>query len=339
MDWEPQAERAAIAETLLASAARLLRARSELEVIQGVCESLCGAGRHMRLCWTWFGPRDTSELRPQVAAGPGRAYAESIRIPRNLLTELGPAFRVLAGDRSESFAVSRWSLYGPWRQVSREHGVRSVLAVPLQTDLPDMAGLFVLYADREDYFREVGESLFEALGALFSSVLGTAAERVALEQAIHQDALTGTLNRRALPLVERRVARRSLFDPKAFVLMIDLDHFKRINDELGHHAGDEVLQRVAATMRRVLRRGDEVLRWGGEEFLVCLKDTSLNDALTVAEKLRRAIEAEAGPTPVTASIGMAEVMPNRALADSVARADEALFQAKAAGRNRVQLMP
>ncbi|MDB5847932.1 MAG: diguanylate cyclase [Rhodoferax sp.] len=330
-------ERCRIAETLLASSARLLNVRSELDVIKGVCEAMCSVSGHICLAWTWFGPATTQVIRPQVFAGRAQDYAAGITIDRNLVTAMGPAYRTLQGKTPEAFRVARWSPFGPWREVAAQHGVRSVLAVPLESTVADMKGLFVIYADHERYFEEVGEGLFVALGALFSSVLNNSAERAALEQIVNQDALTGLLNRRALPIVESRIARKSLFDPRSFVLVIDLDHFKEINDTHGHAVGDEVLRRAASTMRALLRRDDAVMRWGGEEFLVCLADVSEEDALKVAEKLRLSIQNMREPTPVTASIGIAEVMPQRALADTIEIADQALFEAKQSGRNRVCL--
>ncbi len=331
----PLAERARIAETLLASAARLMAVRRELELVRGVCEAMCGASQHIRLAWTWFGDANTDTIRPQAYAGVASDYAARIVIQRNLLTEQGPAFRTLSGKAPEQFRISSLSPYAPWRQMAQEHGVRSVMAVPLKSTFSGMGGLFVIYADDEHYFHNVGESLFTALGELFSSVLTSLAERTALEQAVYHDALTGVLNRHALPIIERRMARPSLTDPQAFLLMVDVDHFKAINDTLGHAVGDQVLRNIAVTLRNLLRPDDSVLRWGGEEFLVCLPNTQREDALLVAEKLRRAVAELAGPATATASIGMAEVMAGRELAASIDMADKAMLQAKAAGRNQI----
>ncbi|MCU0931729.1 MAG: GGDEF domain-containing protein [Serpentinimonas sp.] len=334
-EFDASRERAAIAETLLASAARLMNARSELETVQGICNALCGASQHIRLAWTWFGERDTQSIHPQAYAGAASAYAAQLVIHRNALTEIGPAFRTLSGDHASDYAVSRFSVFGPWREMAQQYGVRSVLAVPLRSDFSGMSGIFVVYANQNDYFKQVGEGLFLALGALFTSVLTASAERLELERAVNHDALTGVLNRHALPVVERRMARHSLFDPRSFVLLIDLDHFKQINDTHGHAVGDEVLRRTARALRDTLRREDSVMRWGGEEFLVCLHNISAEDATRVAEKLRLAIASIAEPVAVTASIGIAEVRAQQALDVAIVLADKALFAAKAAGRNRV----
>lgn len=333
--FDASRERAVIAETLLASAARLMNTRSELETVQGICNALCGASQHIRLAWTWFGERDTQSIHPQAYAGAASAYAAQLVIHRNALTEIGPAFRTLNGENASDYAVSRFSIFGPWREMAQQHGVRSVLAVPLRSDYSGMSGIFVVYANQDDYFKQVGEGLFIALGALFTSVLTASAERVELERAVNHDALTGVLNRHALPVVERRMARNSLFDPRSFVLLIDLDHFKAINDTHGHAVGDEVLRRTARALRETLRREDSVMRWGGEEFLVCLLNISRDDAVRVAEKLRQAVAAIAEPVAVTASIGIAEVRAQQPLDVAIGLADKALFAAKGAGRNRV----
>lgn len=334
-EFDPSNERAVIAETLLASAARLMNARSELETVQGICNALCSASPHIRLAWTWFGERDTQSIHPQAYAGAASAYAAQLVIHRNALTEIGPAFRTLNGDNASDYSVSRFSVFGPWREMAQQHGVRSVLAVPLRSDFSGMSGIFVVYANQDDYFKQVGEGLFLALGALLTSVLTASAERVELERAVNHDALTGVLNRHALPVVERRMARNSLFDPRSFVLLIDLDHFKAINDTHGHAVGDEVLRRTARALRDTLRREDSLLRWGGEEFLVCLLHISRDDAVLVAEKLRHAIAGITEPVAVTASIGIAEVRAQQPLDVAIHFADKALFAAKAAGRNRV----
>ncbi len=333
--FDPDAERARIAQTLLRSAGRLILGRREREIVAGICDELTRITPHIRLAWTWFGPDDAAAIAPQVCAGPAADYAHRLVIRRNPLTERGPAYRALKGQPVEPFQVSPRSLYGPWRQVAIEHGVRNALALTLPSGLAGTGGLFVLYADLPDYFERVGVSLFESLADLFGSVLTLAAERQALERTAYHDALTGLLNRHALPLVERRVHRETGFAPPVALLLVDLDHFKRLNDCRGHAGGDQVLQAAAQALRSGLRRGDEALRWGGEEFLLCLPGSTLADAARVAEKLRLAVAALEAGGAVTCSIGVAELAPQEALADAVTRADAALYRAKAEGRNRV----
>ena len=123
--------------------------------------------------------------------------------------------------------------------------------------------------------------------------------------------------------------------------MLDLDHFKRINDGYGHLAGDKVLKIIANVLRKRLRSGDFIARFGGEEFVLLMPDSGLADALDVGEVLRSAIEAcpfhfKGEPVTITVSMGVAQFLPGERSDLALKRADEALYRAKAAGRNRVQ---
>lgn len=123
--------------------------------------------------------------------------------------------------------------------------------------------------------------------------------------------------------------------------MLDLDHFKRINDGYGHLAGDKVLKIIANVLRKRLRSGDFIARFGGEEFILLMPDSGLADALDVGEVLRSAIEAcpfhfKGEPVTITMSMGVAQFLPGERSDLALKRADEALYRAKAAGRNRVQ---
>jgi diguanylate cyclase (GGDEF)-like protein len=155
------------------------------------------------------------------------------------------------------------------------------------------------------------------------------------------DPLTGLLNRNAL---EQRLTELegtpcdNARGRSHALLLCDLDHFKRVNDQLGHAAGDAVLQDVAYTMRSVLRAGDSIYRIGGEEILVVLPGASEQDAVGVAERLRQAVRKRrpVGGVGVTISIGAAVTKPSVVNTDDlVARADAALYSAKAGGRDQV----
>lgn len=120
------------------------------------------------------------------------------------------------------------------------------------------------------------------------------------------------------------------------VIIFDIDHFKRINDELGHNVGDEYLKELSALVSANVRNTDTFARWGGEEFVLLLPNTQERDALTIAEKLRKKVEAHqfSSPKKVTISLGVAEFIAHEQRRDDViARADKALYVAKAEGRN------
>lgn len=166
-----------------------------------------------------------------------------------------------------------------------------------------------------------------------------------LRQLAERDSLTGLLNRRTfLQLAGRRV-QRARNDGEALTLMIlDLDHFKRINDQFGHPAGDRVLCDFAEVMLNSLRRNDLVGRFGGEEFAVLLMGVDLSGGLVLSERLRTATErrwVEPEGIRYTVSIGLAELDPyeTSGLTSLISRADRALYRAKGEGRNRSALSP
>ena len=162
----------------------------------------------------------------------------------------------------------------------------------------------------------------------------------AFAQRSRVDSLTGALNRDGLANERELLAMRHPEGLRLSVLAIDIDHFKRINDEHGHAAGDAYLSAFAATLRERLRGADLLARWGGEEFIVVLVGAPLDAALRVAETLRGAIEAlvvsfEGRMIRTTTSIGLAEGRSDEAFDPLVAHADAALYAAKREGRNRV----
>ena len=122
------------------------------------------------------------------------------------------------------------------------------------------------------------------------------------------------------------------------VLMVDIDHFKRVNDTHGHDVGDEVLQGVAKILQTAVRGSDLACRWGGEEFLCVFPGMGPDIAMTVAERIRTDIEAAyiAGVGTITVSIGAAFSPKGGQVKDAVRRADQALYRAKRSGRNRVE---
>jgi diguanylate cyclase (GGDEF)-like protein len=156
------------------------------------------------------------------------------------------------------------------------------------------------------------------------------------------DVLTGLPNNRSVQdTLRRMVAQASRSVSPLSAALLDLDHFKHVNDAHGHSRGDEVLAAVAATLRSSLRESDFVGRYGGEEFLILLPDTGKQQAQTVAEKVRAAVEAIVLSNlelRVTASLGVASLPDDCSDADSLVRAaDRALYAAKGRGRNRVEL--
>jgi two-component system cell cycle response regulator len=235
--------------------------------------------------------------------------------------------------------------------------VRSAIALPFTLD-PHHAGVFFLRTGegepplaREDV--EFADTVIKAaVSAIHRAHLleTTRADKARLEALATTDPLTGVLNRRALlDRLSSEVDRARRYGTVVTLLMIDLDHFKEINDTRGHLVGDEALRQLGALLQSAVRTVDVVARFGGEEFVVILPETAEEGAVAFAERIREKIEQHPfggdgggggggrGALRLTASIGVA-MFPSERVAsteDLFARADEALYRAKAAGRNRV----
>lgn len=197
----------------------------------------------------------------------------------------------------------------------------------------------------QDYVPKTGLGPEELRRAIHFA-MKRAGDEQQLRRAASVDELTGTWNRRALleRLAEEAQRARRRQQPIC-VGMLDLDHFKAVNDRHGHRTGDAVLSAVGAALRATLRAGDFVGRYGGEEFCVVWTETALAGARIAAERLRRSVErvlvdgAGAAPIGISCSLGIAELLRGGDPLEAIERADRALYRAKAAGRNRVEAAP
>ena len=192
---------------------------------------------------------------------------------------------------------------------------------------------------RRHKFSEEELSGFEMMLSTIICPLRNACKFIAIEQAALTDSLTGIGNKRALQ--EELIRASSLSDrlnAPCTLILCDLDHFKRINDNHGHVVGDHILAKAAEKIERAIRNSDSAYRFGGEEFAVLLPHTDIQEAKTVAERIRVALESirvDGGEIPitVTGSCGIAAHIANEQPEQWLVRADEALYQAKAGGRN------
>jgi diguanylate cyclase (GGDEF)-like protein len=165
-----------------------------------------------------------------------------------------------------------------------------------------------------------------------------------IKQLAYLDGLTGIFNRRFFELrIAEEIDRARRFNTGMAVIMVDIDQFKRLNDEFGHLLGDEVLRQVSSIFHQQLRKIDVVCRYGGEEFGILLSQTNPQHAFGVGEKLRRLVESWQFPgvaRPVTISAGVASYPDHGTTRDELVKAaDAGLYAAKMAGRNRVLLAP
>ncbi|PTS84778.1 hypothetical protein DBR00_02980 [Pseudomonas sp. HMWF032] len=172
-------------------------------------------------------------------------------------------------------------------------------------------------------------------------------QRKALEEQLRQlattDPLTSALNRRAFQQrAEHELSRNQRQGTPLCLAMLDLDHFKRVNDQYGHAVGDQVLMAFSELCRQQARSTDLFARFGGEEFVILLPDSDLNAAQQRLERLRNALHTQPlatvqGPLHITVSIGLTCARPGDSLQQLLQRADTQLYNAKAQGRNRICL--
>jgi diguanylate cyclase (GGDEF)-like protein len=203
-------------------------------------------------------------------------------------------------------------------------------------------GLLVCATTQSKAFLANDMQALESVADILATATQNARYVEKVRQLAYRDGLTGVFNRRYFEsrLIDE-VTRAARYGGGVSVLMIDLDNFKKINDEFGHMLGDDVLRAVSASFVRHLRKVDVVCRYGGEEFAVILPATQGASGAAVAEKLRRAVansEFPGVPYSVTVSVGVAEFPTNGITRDDiVGAADAALYDAKDAGRNQVCL--
>ncbi len=204
-----------------------------------------------------------------------------------------------------------------------------------------------LQADTKDIQREMlrsREELLEARKRVEEAEEKVQRLQVELEQVsemVHEDHLTGALNRRGLEdEFEREIARGDRLHSPLSIAVLDVDHFKRLNDTLGHQAGDEALIHLVRVVKETLRPTDVIARYGGEEFVIILPDTDSREAVQVMIRLQRELTKkfflhDNRRVLITFSAGVALRAPNETSESLIARADRAVYQAKQAGRNRV----
>jgi diguanylate cyclase (GGDEF)-like protein len=220
---------------------------------------------------------------------------------------------------------------------------RSRMCIPL-VSFGQTLGVLMLESEQTGSFHEADVESLEAVADICATAIQNAHYVERVKQLAYLDGLTGIFNRRFFELrVVEEIDRARRFNGGMAVLMVDIDQFKRLNDEFGHLLGDEVLRQVSSMFHQQLRKIDVVCRYGGEEFAILLSQTNPQHALAVAEKLRRLVETwqfPGVPQCVTISAGVATYPDHGTTRDELVKsADAGLYAAKQGGRNRVLLGP
>lgn len=260
------------------------------------------------------------------------------------LTGMAPQYIALRQPWLGAYAACDHQLIFP-----QSTGLASVAMIPLMHRNTLMGSINLGSDDAERFTRHHAADFLARLGVIASYCIDNTVNRARLLRSGFTDVLTGWHNRRYLQVrLNEELARARRDGSHLVCLMLDVDHFKRVNDTWGHAAGDVVLQELASRIDVQVRASDVAARYGGEEFIILLPDTDQKSAIMTAERIREAVKASPYELPngesitVTASIGIAGICPERSgndlktLSDSlIARADVALYQAKAAGRDQV----
>jgi two-component system cell cycle response regulator len=216
---------------------------------------------------------------------------------------------------------------------------RDVVLLPLS--MPGTPGaVMVLEQGARGRWRRIDGDVLAAAEQLASATALAMANKRMVEEMrrlASTDGLTGLANRRTFDeALDREVSRARRARTDLALVLVDVDHFKRVNDTRGHAFGDEVLRQVAGRVAAAVRPYDVAARYGGEELAVILPGCSLDEAVHVAERLRADVAALRLGMPVTVSAGVASLPPETNGSDLVASADAALYRAKAGGRDRVE---
>jgi len=219
----------------------------------------------------------------------------------------------------------------------------SEMCIPLIA-FGEALGVLALDSSSIGAFREEDVQTLESVADMCATAIQNAHYYERVRQMAYLDGLTGIFNRRFFEMrIMQEIERANRYDLALSIIMMDIDHFKKINDEFGHLLGDEVLKQISRLFGQHLRKPDVLCRFGGEEFAVLLPETSGESALAVAEKLRQMVAGYAFPgipRPVTFSAGVAEFPGNGRTRDELVQAaDAALYASKQGGRDRVQRSP
>ncbi len=325
----------------------IVRCQSEAELFPIICRDAVNFGGFKM---AWIGRIDAARERivPVASYGDGQEYLADIVISTRADDPAGRGPTGTALRSGEPFWCQEFQhdpMTAPWHERGARFGWGASAALPLTCD-GSVVGVFTLYSEKIHAFDEAAQNLLLEMAMDISFALQRFADEksrqqsaATIEHLANYDPLTGLPNRALLrDRVHQAIATASRAGQSLTVMFLDLDHFKNINDSLGHSMGDNLLRGVAARLLNEVREQDTVSRWGGDEFILMLPDCTAEGAARVAEKL---LVAFATPYQVaqhelntTPSIGIALYPADGDDFESLAKAaDAAMYRAKQEGRN------
>ena len=333
----------------------LVRAEDEQTLLENICRIVCEEADY---CMAWVGYAehdDARTVRPVARAGADMGYLEHNRFTWVDATHEPCGAAIRTGDIAgvDDFVADLQAL--PWREAALQRGYRSCIALPLKDEDGSTFGMLGIYATEAHAFTTEEQRLLEELAndLAFGIVsLRTRSERTAAERRIEHlafyDSLTELPNRRLLmDRLQRAFATSARTGLHGALLCLDLDHFKTLNDTLGHDMGDVLLQQVAQRLNGCVRESDTVARLGGDEFLVLLEDldalatNAAEQTQCVSEKilatLNQPYQLPLHNVHSTTSVGAVLFAgQSQTVEEVVKHADLAMYAAKTAGRNAIR---
>lgn len=272
----------------------------------------------------------------EVVARQGQ-LRDSLREAKQKLKQLISTFIDRVGDLSSSTGEFHDRLQGYAERIARAEAIGELTEV--------IDGLTADMGSMREAMRRTHAELVEARSHVEQAegrILALERELEEVSALIREDQLTGALNRRGLDeAFERELARAARLAAPLSLALLDLDHFKRLNDSLGHQAGDQALVHLARVVRQLLRPTDSLARYGGEEFLILLPNTDVEEAQKVMQRVQRELTRQYfmhdnQRVLITFSAGVVQLTAGEDREALIARADAAMYRAKSAGRNRVE---
>lgn len=319
------AERATLTAALQALLEVLPEPNSGRENIRQLCHTLLRATPHLRCVWVGFAKGKEDAVEPYAAAGDCLPEAADWRLPSTCFDAFGPYTQAAPIHHPRSLNLT--TLYSPWRDNPRECTASCALALPLRSGNRGLQGMIVLYADRLDYFSQVGIDIFQSFCHVAEIVWKQSNLMSLLSQKAQFDPLTGLMSRRhTTQALEKAMVDAWRGGYPLSVMMCRLDDFKRYNDLYGWVASDAIVAEFAKELSTVVRPRDKGGRWAGVEFLFILPATDLQEARSLASMVREhfalnPVAVKNWPVRLELSLGVAEY------ADHMAGSEDLVMQA------------
>ncbi len=279
--------------------------------------------------------KNTNEALKLLSAGEVDVVVDILPVIAHLISVNGYANLKIAGTSTENIQIS-FMIRNDYKELQKIINRHISLLTPEDKNKIIREWLTVKFDKRfidKNTLINIGILLFALITFYIYKQKSNSIHKEQLEFLSNTDSLTGLKNRRKIDKILNEQKNK-----KFSIILMDIDHFKRVNDDFGHLIGDEILIEVAELLKYNVNANDIIGRWGGEEFLIICKNTSINEAKNLAQRIKVLLENKKfKPCKITASFGVSEALNKLELKDILANADRALYKAKKNGRNQVVL--